>query len=767
MLMGVLDLLLGQKARVLSSCVFIACVTVFVARVPAQQERAGVRLRSGHTAWVEEGQAVESAVMRKRTALTQVSGEQRAILQFREPLTWRQRQTLRQLGVAIKEYIPDNTYIADTSQCDADAVASLAFLRTAQEFKPEWKVDRVLASLVDADKSVSRLKANRYRSGLNAERQLLLDEGKVKVTVTTFANAQIADVVDQLSTIDGFESVSIVRSFDRVLVDAVVPLSGIHQVSQIPQIQFIEDAPQGVLRNRNTGPTVQSGAITETPIWDQGLHGEGQIIGLIDSLPFLGHQMFFDDVPVGPDHRKFVAWRNPGSTHSHGTFVAGVLAGDMGTIGVHDIDDGVAFAARISYSDYFNVDAHPSTLIERLTDAHNDGAHIHSNSWGDDNTTSYTTWCRQADEFSYNFEEDLVCFSVTNDAVLRTPENAKNVLAVGASAKYPNHNDHCLGGVGPTADGRRKPEVFAPGCSVRSAATYSSVGMTVSSGTSYSSPAVAACAALVRQYFIEGYYPNGVADPSASLVPSGALMKAVLLNATMDMTGVSGYPSDREGWGRLQLDRALCFFGANRKLVVQDVRNAMGLVTGESSEIFVTVLTDAQDLRVTMVFTDPPASVSAADPIINDLDLIVTRLNSQVPGGSVFRGNYFKDGQSMAGGVADEINNVEQVYLPSPVPGVYSIAAVASAVNSIGPQGYALVVTGDVLAGASTVAEYFGDYDSDGDVDLADYSFFQTCFSGSGHPVSQPACQVFDSDGDNDIDEVDLQAIRYALRGPN
>ena len=156
-------------------------------------------------------------------------------------------------------------------------------------------------------------------------------------------------------------------SFDRVLVDAVVPLSGIHQVSQIPQIQFIEDAPQGVLRNRNTGPTVQSGAITETPIWDQGLHGEGQIIGLIDSLPFLGHQMFFDDVPVGPDHRKFVAWRNPGSTHSHGTFVAGVLAGDMGTIGVHDIDDGVAFAARISYSDYFNVDAHPSTLIERLT----------------------------------------------------------------------------------------------------------------------------------------------------------------------------------------------------------------------------------------------------------------------------------------------------------------------------------------------------------------------------------------------------------------
>ena len=55
-----------------------------------------------------------------------------------------------------------------------------------------------------------------------------------------------------------------------------------------------------------------------------------------------------------------------------------------------------------------------------------------------------------------------------NTRVIMNPENAKNLLAVGASQDSPSQANHCSGGTGPTADGRRKPEIYAPGCSTRS-----------------------------------------------------------------------------------------------------------------------------------------------------------------------------------------------------------------------------------------------------------------------------------------------------------
>ncbi|NIP86543.1 MAG: S8 family serine peptidase, partial [Planctomycetales bacterium] len=64
-------------------------------------------------------------------------------------------------------------------------------------------------------------------------------------------------------------------------------------------------------------------------------------------------------------------------------------------------------------------------------------------------------------------------------------------------------------------------------------------------GTSMACPAVAGVGMLVRQYFMDGYYPTGSPDPEATFTnPSGALLKATLLNSAVDMTGISGYPSD-------------------------------------------------------------------------------------------------------------------------------------------------------------------------------------------------------------------------------
>jgi hypothetical protein len=61
------------------------------------------------------------------------------------------------------------------------------------------------------------------------------------------------------------------------------------------------------------------------------------------------------------------------------------------------------------------------------------------------------------------------------------------------------------------------------------------------------------------------------------------------------------------------------------------------------------------------------------------------------------------------------------------------------------------------------------DCDSDGDADLADYSAFQTCFTGSNEspdfPGLQPGCECFDLDGDADADLIDAIIFQASFTG--
>jgi len=534
------------------------------------------------------------------------------------------------------------------------------------------------------------------------------------------------------------------------MLDATVPLANALRLADIRAVQYVEEAPEGVPRNDTNEWILQSNETGQTPLWDAGLHGQGQIGGLIDGTIDESHCAFDDSVAVGPDHRKIVAMRDAGSISSHGTHTAGTMAGDKGTYGQPDQYDGIAFAARISFSDWDPVWSEPSTLYPRLVDAHNDGARVHSNSWGDDGTTAYTTRCRQIDQFSYEYEDSLVAFAVTNQATLKTPENAKNVLAVAASRDTPNQDSHCTGGTGPTTDGRRKPEVYAPGCSTLSAKSNTSCDVRTMTGTSMACPAVSGAGLLVRQYFTESYYPSESPLPGNVFTPSGALIKAVLINSAVDMTGISGYPSDQEGWGRVLLDNALHLPGDTARLYVDDVRNADGLVTGQSAGYAIHVAGDSVPLRVTLVFTEPPAAVNASDPVINNLDLEVT-----APGGVIYKGNVFGDGQSIPGGSFDDRNNVEQVLCQTPALGSYTITVRGAAVNEP-TQGYALVITGDLALTR---------FDCDGDwgLDLADFQQISVCLSGPGGGLGT-GCDCADADQDGDVDLEDFAAFQEAYQ---
>jgi len=590
------------------------------------------------------------------------------IVQLRGPMTLAGRGRLESSGGEILSYIPNEAYLVRIDPHAAAELRSDSRVSWVGPYRPDYKLSPEIGTRTFTDPD---------RPALPGELLLTLSlfEGE---NVDAAAGAAMDLGADVLGT-------NRAPATPRILVR--VRRGEERKLCGIDAVQWVEEMGEATLRNNITRWVAQSNVTDVVPVWDAGIHGENQIIGHIDGGIDRNSCYFKDlvnNVP-GPDHRKLVGYRGAFSADTHGTHTGGTAAG-LNTSG-DLINAGLAYEARISHTK-LNLISNLN-LYAYFDSASVQGAQVHTNSWGDDGTTSYTTWCRDIDRFSRDREEDLVMFAVTNLTTLKTPENAKNVLAVGATRQAPLQESHGSGGSGPTSDGRRKPEVYLPGIGIVSsspgACTIASL-----SGTSMACPAVTGCAALVRQYYEEGFYPSGSPNVDDAFIPTGAMVKATLINASRDMTGVAGYPSNREGWGRILLDDALFFAGDIRNSFVKDVRNADGLNTGEFDE-YQLKISNADILRITMAFTDQPAAVGALLTPINDLDLEL-----EGPDGTYY-GNVFAAGNSILGGGPDVLNNVERVQIPALgfTSGTWTLRVRANSVPD-GPQGYALHVSGSV-----------------------------------------------------------------------
>ncbi len=592
------------------------------------------------------------------------------VIQLEGPMTPERRDALTRAGVKLQTYLPLHAYIVELSAATPEGVGALPFVSWVGAYQDAWKIDPGIG--------------RRLEPFQTEERIALAKEGKLQLAVILFADRDLDQGKRDLAAL-GAVVLDGDMVGDQAVITVVIDANQLGLLALQPNVQYVEESPEITLRNSTTRWIVQSNVSAVTPLYDNGITGVGQIVGIMDGRINVNHCSFFDSDPIGPLHRKIEAYNASLGSDTHGTHVGGTAVGDAG---LTNDTRGIAFGGRLCYNTIPSFTE--SAMVARLTLHHNQGARMHTNSWGNDGTTAYDSLCRGIDLFSYNNEDDLIFFAVTNLSTLKNPENAKNLVAVGASQDTPSQHVHCSGGAGPTLDGRRKPEVYAPGCNTLSS-NGSGCATIPLTGTSMASPAVTGVAMLIRQYYMDGYYPSGAANPSDSFVPSSALVKATLINASVDMTGVAGYPSNTEGWGRVLADRALYFPGDVRKIIVlDDIRNAGGLSTGNSMTYPVTVSGSGEQLRFTLVWTEPAAAAGAAIAYINNLDLTVTSPSSQV-----YLGNVFTGGVSVPGGVSDIKNNVEQVHLNAPETGTWMVAVNGTVVNQ-GLQGYALIVTGAV-----------------------------------------------------------------------
>jgi len=464
----------------------------------------------------------------------------------------------------------------------------------------------------------------------------------------------------------------------------------------------------------------QSGVSNQCPIWDRGIHGEGQIIGVGDTGVDADSCFFYDisqglpDSTVNTWQRKIIAyydWTGGGGwdEDGHGTHVAGTLAGDnFANSEGYDTNDGIAYRAKLVVQDVGrkeDLSSIPFGLAGYFQQAYDAGARIHSNSWGESWESgfdhSYNYHSQDVDEYMWRHRDFLIFFANGNDGpakdTVSAPATAKDCVSVGACENpYSGLSEDNVAessSHGPTRDGRIKPTIVAPGYYLVSADSDGNIssfncGTRVMAGTSMACPAAAASAALVRQYFTEGFYPSGARNPADAFQPSASLIKAVLINGAAVMSGShtgGPIPSWGQGWGRIDLDNVLFFRGERRGLVVWDI--SPGLYTGRSDE-YTVYASPAEPLRITLVWTDYPSSSAAQTNLVNDLDLVVIS-----PAQTHYRGNNFSNGLSQPGGQADRLNVVECVYIESPEDGEYVIRVEGYNIP-YGPQPYSIVVSG-------------------------------------------------------------------------
>ncbi len=403
----------------------------------------------------------------------------------------------------------------------------------------------------------------------------------------------------------------------------------------------------------------------------------------------------------------------PASTSNHSTHVAGTLIAS----GVDANAKGMAFQANLKAHDW-NFDE------SEMATAAADGMEVSNHSYGfgtgwygstvwygDTSVDTseayqfgfYDTQAQEWDSIAYNAPNYLVVKSAGNDRnddapepgtthahngfgsftdthfndgfdnggfdTIRSAGVAKNVLTVGAVNDVSNYTSpsdvvmSTFSGWGPSDDGRIKPDIVGNGVSLTSCSDSSDTGYTIMSGTSMSSPNVAGSIAVLQQYYQNTHSSNSMRS---------ATLKALVIHTAYECGNNTG-PDYMFGWGLLNSESAAGKISEDNS---QNVIDELTLTNGGTYTRNVTVGSNAPVLKVTVVWTDPvgtPVS-PALDPsdimLVNDLDLRITK-----DGVTYYPWKLDKSNPTNAAtnNGENDVDNVEQVYIVTPVAGTYTI----------------------------------------------------------------------------------------------
>lgn len=569
-------------------------------------------------------------------------------------------------GAKIIEYIPNFSFLVTMTPEDAENVSKLLCVNNVIVYEPLFKVDP------DFMDDLGNIK----------------DMGEIKVRILTFEDSFVENHIKSfdIKEIDS-ESNSIIALIDSEEIAKLANLNSVKFIEAIPEFQLFNNVAKEYMGVED--------------IWNLGYTGEGQVVGIADTGLDTGKNdsSMHRDFQGRIDRIISLGRSTADDPHGHGTHVAGSVLGS-GDSSNGQIK-GMAPKAHLVFQSILDsrngLGGLPNDLNTLFRQAWNEGARIHTNSWGAAGSGVYNTSSRQVDEYVWN-NDMTILFAAGNEGQssftgstvynsIGSPGTAKNCITVGASENYrpekgalgDNPNEIAsFSSRGTCKDGRIKPDIVAPGTWILS--TKSSKASTSNfwgqyndyyaymGGTSMATPLTAGAVATAREYMMKEW----------NHTPSPAMMKAVIINGATDMG--YGYPSRDQGWGRINLADSL----KTKQYRYED--ESKGLSTGQVATYNYLVKSNKTPLRVSLVWTDYPGSTSASKTLVNDLDLKITS-----PSGIVYYGNDFIQPFNSE---FDRLNNVENVFIDTPEVGNYKIEIIAYNVPQ-GPQPFALFASGD------------------------------------------------------------------------
>ncbi len=210
------------------------------------------------------------------------------------------------------------------------------------------------------------------------------------------------------------------------------------------------------------------------------------------------------------------------------------------------------------------------------------------------------------------------------------------------------------------------------------------------SGTSMAAADVAGTLALMQEFF----------EQRLGVTNSPAFYKALLINGARSVDTLYDFALRRsvnfQGWGLPSLANSLPVAQSNvlngvtrtgpGSLILFDQSPTNALATGQSRTWRFSVTEEGRNLplRVTLVWTDPPGNPVAGVKLVNNLDLVVTNLDT----GDVYLGNDIAQGSNFtfpwntnAPAELDVVNNVENVFVIPQLGSNYAVTVVGRHVN--------------------------------------------------------------------------------------
>ncbi|HLL56098.1 MAG TPA: S8 family serine peptidase, partial [Myxococcaceae bacterium] len=673
------------------------------------------------------------------------TGKQFHLVQFVGPIQPEWYRALEATGVQVVTYIPNNAYLV---YGDASTLSAMQRLTTGSQ-AIQW--DGPYLNDYKLDPSINTVETAAYAI------QLIQDDAANRETLGQIRSLQSREGVVQ----EALGYVNVNAYLDRAALYQLAMRPDVVSIQPSPEVKKLDERQNIIMigslnGNAPSGPGymawLASKGFTQEQFTASGFGVDVSDSGVDNATPATPNHfgLYAGGNVMGTSrlvYARLEGTPNTGSTiqgcDGHGTINAHIIggfsnsaAGVFGDGTGYSTGLGMAPFVKVGSSVVFDPGTFTSPNFENLqARAYRDGMRISSNSWGA-NSNAYSASSQRHDALVRDAQpaasavpapgnqEMVIVFAAGNSGAsantVGNPGTAKNIITAGASENVrafggadgcsiadvgaDNANDIIsFSSRGPTSDGRKKPDLVAPGTHIaggvaqaagqradppanaagQALSCFNGEGVcggvgsnfypagqqwyTSSSGTSHSTPAIAGAAALVRQYFIN----------QGMNVPSAAMTKAYLMNSARYMTGTGANDnlwSNSQGMG--SVDMGMAFDGTPRLLDDQTAPNLF-TASGQTRTFSGSIADSGKPFRVTLAWTDAPGSTTG-NAYNNNLDLTVTI------GGNTYKGNVFTGRSSVTGGTADAANNVESVFLPAGQTGNFTITVTATNINSDG-----------------------------------------------------------------------------------